>query len=110
MVTMEQFKNGIVTYIDKEIADKTQGFKKWILPKIGAGIVLMKLESMIAKYHDELVMLGYISKDGMVDDDRIFRDLSEPARQKGSITEFFEGMGDITFSENDINMLHNYVG
>lgn len=109
MVTMEQAKNGVRTYIDREIADKVPGIKKWLIA-VAAEPLVMEMENMIHQYHDVLVHTGYMMEDGMLNDDKFFKELKDVARQKGSVVEHMPLLGDVTFSENDISMLHNYVG
>lgn len=109
MVTMEQAKNGVRTYIDREIADKVPGLKKWMIA-IAAEPIVMEIENMMHQYKDALVHSGYMMEDGMINDDKFFQELTNVARQKGSVVEHMPLLGDVTFSENDIHMLHNYVG
>lgn len=109
MVTREQAKNGIRTYIDHEIADKVPGLRKWMIA-LAAEPIVMEVDRMMDEYHDMLVRSGYMMEDGMVNDDRFFQELVNVARSKGNVTEHLPVIGDVTFSESDVNMLHNYVG
>lgn len=109
MVTMEQAKKGIRAYMEHEVADKIGGLRKWAVI-VATEPIVMELERMVGEHKDVLVRSGYLTEDMMVNDDRFFDELMKVAREKGSVTEHFPVVGDVTFSDHDVMVLHQYVG
>lgn len=110
MVTIEQVKDGIGRYIDAEFTARLQGFRKWIIPLGAAALVNQKLDAMLSGEGAEMVKsLGYMTEDRMIDIDRLYADMLSIARSKGSITEHFPILGDVTFSEADIESLRRHI-
>lgn len=109
-VTIDQMKVGIAKYIDNEIAAKISGFGKWVIPLAGASLINGKLDAIIKQNHEALKQLGYMTEDHMVELDKLYTDAKKIAMEKGSVTEHFPLLGDITFSAADIDALKRYIG
>lgn len=107
--TVDQFKNGIAKYIDNEITAKVNGFGKWLIPLAGASIINCKVEPMIKDNHELLMHMGYMTEDGLIDIDKVYGDVKHIAREKGSIVQHLPLIGDVTFTEADIDMLRRYM-
>lgn len=106
MVTINQVKDGLVLYIDKEIVEKVSGLAKWGLAFASAAIVS---NLNMDKYVEMGKSLGYVTKDSMVDIDKLYADFIKIVRSKGSVTQHFPMIGDVTFSENDVDLLKRYI-
>ena len=109
MVTVDQVKQGIVRYIDAEFTSKLQGMKKWLVPIAAAAVVNAKIDALASTGRPMLVAAGYMAEDGMIDIDRIYSDLIDVARKQGAVTENLPVLGDVTFSESDINSLRRMI-
>lgn len=108
MVTQEQLKEGIARYADAELANKTAGLKKWLIP-MAVPPLLIELTCFMNSHADMLRRCGYLSEDGLVDIDRLADDAKRVAMDKGKVTEHFHVFGDITFSAEDIDLLRNHI-
>jgi hypothetical protein len=109
-VTLNQIKQGFARYIDAEFTSKLQGFKKWVVPLGAAAIITSKLDSLMTESNIEMLKsIGYVSDDGLFDVDKIFSDFIAIARAQGSVTENLPMLGDVTFSEKDIEALRRYI-
>lgn len=107
-VTSEQIKEGIAKYIDMELANKAQGLKKWMISLAGI-MVMQNADSMINKYRETLLTFGIIEEDGMIDIDKLADMARKVAIDKGPVTEHIPIIGDVTFSESDIEALRRYI-
>lgn len=104
-VTMDQLVSGMSKYADQEIIAKVSGVRKWLVA-LATPAVMMSVSDMILKNKDTLVKAGYMTEDGMVDIERLYTDVSGIARKTGSVTEHLPVLGDVTFSEQDIERLY----
>lgn len=102
-VTLEQFKEGIARYIDKELANKVQGLSKWAVALAGIAIIQNSTSSL----ENILKALGYMSEDRMIDLDRLYEDSMKVAT--GSVTQHFPLIGDVIFTSADIDNLRRYI-
>lgn len=108
MVTQEQLKEGIARYADLELANKTAGLKKWIIP-MAVPPLMVELTCFIQKHSDMLRRCGYMSEDGLIDVEKLTDDAKRVAMEKGKVTEHFPILGDITFSIDDIELLRKHI-
>lgn len=109
-VTLNQIKQGLARYIDAEFTSKLQGFKKWIVPLGAVAVISSKLDSLVTESNIEMLKsIGYVSEDGLFDMDKIYSDFISIARAQGSVTENLPMLGDVTFSERDIDALRRYI-
>ena len=104
MVTKEQFKNGIGMYIEKEFVDKLSGLRKWAIVLAGTE-VMNRVDTIMAS----LPANKYITKDGMIDIDNLYKDARNVAETTGEVVENIPMIGDVRFSENDIDELYRYI-
>ena len=110
-VTVDQFKMGLVSYIDEEFVSKMQGFKKWALAAEGVTLVDRKINSLMSgEMLEHMKASGDISEDGMIDVDSLYGRYSSVARKYGSITETFPLIGPVTFSASDIDSIRRHMG
>lgn len=104
MVTKEQFKSGLIKYIENEIVAKADGLKKW-------GI-LLAVTDMLGNVDNVLKKLpknGYVQVDGMMDIDKLYTDMHKIAESTGPVTQHFPVIGDITFNTSDIESIYRYI-
>lgn len=104
MVTREQFKSGVAMYLNDEFVAKVPGIKKWIVVLI-SNEMLAQMDSIL----DRLPGNSYITKDGMIDIDRLYRDMSRIAESTGEATENIPLLGDVRFSKKDIDELYRLI-
>jgi hypothetical protein len=110
-VTADQFKMGLVGYIDDELISKMQGWKKWALAAESATLVDRIVNALMSgKMLEHMVSSGYATEDGMVDVDVIYGNYSSAAKKYGPITETFPLIGSVTFSASDIDSIRRHMG
>ena len=97
MVSIQQFKQGLLHYIDTEIVDKTQGLAKWGIAISGGLLVEQYLSdpSIFGK-------LGCMTQDGMIDIDKFHDIVKDVADKKGKVTQNLPMVGPVTFSSDDV--------
>ena len=101
MVNLEQIQMGILGFVEKEIASKATGFKKFgiyfMMPTIKKSVVdyLVKMKSFMPDLFDE---------NSNVDLDQFYNLAKDAIKKSGQ----FEFMG-IIFNETDIDKLYSYI-
>lgn len=108
MVTLEKAKEGLAMYADKEIVSKIPGVKKWIVA-LSIPSIILAIEEMICNNKSILVKAGYITEDNMVDIDKVHLELKTIASRTGTVTEHFPIIGDVIFSDHDVDALRAYL-
>ena len=108
MTSIENIGIGIARYIDRELASKTDGLKKWGL-SLASVLIVAKITEMANQYSDVLKSAGYMNENGMVDDVKLLSDLKGVAHEKGAVTQNLPYIGSFTFDESDIEMLGRYI-
>ena len=104
MTSIENIGIGIARYIDRELASKTDGLKKWGL-SLASVLIVAKISEMANRYSDVLKSSGYMNENGMVDDVKLLSDLKSVAQEKGAVTQNLPYIGSFTFDESDIEIL-----
>ena len=101
MVNLEQIQLGILGFVEKEIASKATGFKKFgiyfMMPTIKKSVAdyLVKMKSFMPDLFDE---------NGNVDLDQFYNLAKDAIKKSGQ----FEFMG-VIFNETDIDKLYSYI-
>ena len=108
MCTLEQTKDGISSYIDKEIIAKVQGAKKWMVA-LAVPSILIRIDEMVESNKSLLIKAGYLTEDCMVDIDKIYSELRLIASKTGAVTEHFPIIGDVMFTISDIDCLRSCI-
>lgn len=108
MVTLEQTKAGIASYIEREIIAKIQGAKKWMVA-LSVPSILALIDETTEKNKGILIRSGYLTEDGMVDIDKLYSELRLIASKTGTVTEHFPIIGDVMFSISDIDSLKSCI-
>lgn len=105
MVTLEQFKEGLFSYLDDTFISKLPGLKKW-----GTAVVVdLALDSYITKYKQFLISTGCMTEDNMVDIDKLYNSLLKYAKRYGKVTEHLPFFADTTFSELDVEEIKRKI-
>lgn len=108
MITIQQFKTGMASYLDREIADKASGLKKWAVSLVAVSM-MQNIDRLIEENKALLISSGYMMQDGMIDADRLLADLKTVANKKGEVVQDFPIIGAIRFNEGDIDSLRRYM-
>lgn len=87
--------------------DKIGGLRKWRLA-IAVAPIISSIDDMVEKNHSLLESAGYMSKDKMIDIDKLYDSLKTVA-SKGPVTEHLPLIGDVKFSEDDVSKLYRYI-
>ena len=96
MTSIENIGIGIARYIDRELASKTDGLKKWGL-SLASVLIVAKITEMANRYSDVLKSAGYMNENGMVDDVKLLSDLKSVAHEKGAVTQSLPYICSFTF-------------
>lgn len=101
---------GLSQYMDAEIASRLNGLSKWAVPVLGAALINSKIDALLSENAEALMSLGYMTDDGMIEIDKLYKDVKQVARDKGSVTEHLPMVGDVTFCEEDVDALRRHIG
>lgn len=109
MYEYNQVINGIAKYIDEEIVDKIDGWKKWVIGS-GLGIALSSGTDIFnnLKNNEFVKVLGIVDKDDRINVDKIYKELKKQSK-KSSITFNAPMIGAITLSEQDVEKLYKAI-
>lgn len=108
VVTVDQMREGMARYADRELIDRSNGIMKWGLALVGMNAVDMACKAMRDNCNT-LCTLGYMTEDGLVDLDKLYEELSKIAKEKGDIVQHLPIAGDVRFTSSDIDMLRRYI-
>ena len=109
MVTVEKLQRGVARYLDAEIMPQMHGKDKWIMSGM-ATLYINKIPSIVTSIKDKpaVRVLGIIGEDGSVDAESVINAI-RPAARTSSAAIDFPLVGNITFSEQDLDMLLHYI-
>ena len=103
IVNVQQIQNGVMKYVENEIANKAVGFNKFavyfILPKISNQTV-----ELINQYKDNIMTKDYFDENGNVKIDELYNAAKTAISRSGQFT--FYG---IIFNEPDVDKLYSYI-
>ena len=109
MYTYEKVMLGITKYIDLEILNKIDGWKKWV---IGSGISLALANSNNIfdqlKNNSLIKMLDIINNDNSINVDKIYAEIKKQA-DKSPINVSVPLIGNIMFNSTDVDKLYEYI-
>lgn len=108
MVTKEQLKTGLASYIENEFVSKMSGLKKWGFALISVPMI-NSIDAYIEQYHDAFMAAGFMTKDGMIDIDKIYERARKIANSTGDVIQNIPMIGDVKFSVSDVEMLYKYI-
>ena len=110
MVNKEQFMNGILTYIDKEVIPVLPTAGKW-----GIGTVVLLVTDKYSRLFDEITSnpiiksIGIVDTDGNVDVERLSEALKISADKYGKMTLSIPIIGNLTFTSSDVEKVKHYI-
>lgn len=108
MKSYESVVDGIVRYMDKELFPKMNDFQELV-----ARIAVARLyedDVKHALHHNSIVKaFGLIDSNGMVDVDRLMKDIRKEISRKGKLEIAIPMFGKMTFSPEDVDALHREI-
>lgn len=109
MTTLQNLKNAVAIFIEKEMLSRIPDWKKWALGAL-ISITLEKGDNMFHafKRHPFITALEIINEDDMIDDELILHHLLLQA-EKSSVSFEVPLIGPITLSEKDVRMLETIL-
>jgi hypothetical protein len=101
VVNVEQIQRGVLSFVEKEIAEKATG-----LTKFGIYFILPTISKQTMGYVDKLkaVMPEVLDENGNIKIDEVYNNAKIAVKKSGQ----FEYMG-IIFNETDIDKLYTYI-
>ena len=101
MVNVEQVQMGVINFIEREIASKATGFKKF-----GVYFLIPTIKGKVANYLTQIkgFMPDLFDENGNVNLDEFYNTGKEAIKKSGQ----FEFMG-IIFNETDVDKLYSYI-
>lgn len=110
MYTSAQVLNGITNYAEKEIIAKLPTAGKWIIGA-GIGMAMQNIQKIITDLgkNETVKMLGVVDENGNIDVDSVTQHLKESAKKYGKMRVQIPILGEMTFSDEDIEMVKKYI-
>lgn len=109
MYTYDKVMLGITKYIDFEILNKIDGWKKWV---VGSGISLALANSNNIfdqiKNNNLIKMLDIIDNNNGINVDKIYAEIKKQA-EKSPMNISIPLIGNITFNSSDVDKLYEYI-
>ena len=101
---------GIINFADGEVLKKLPTSGKWIVGT-GIGLATGQIQNIIMQLQDNSIvkMLNIVDEEGNFDIDTISEKMKEAAIKYGNVKLSIPLVGNLTFSENDIELLKNYI-
>lgn len=109
MVSIEQVKTGLASYLDKELLPKFAGqpVKQLLFGSIAA-IYIKKLDTLLDENSVSIIQPLGIIDNGMVDIDLIYEEVKHRINNNGLPVDI-PGFGVLTVYPPDIDLLHKYI-
>lgn len=108
MITVDQARLGFCKYAENELAKKRQGLNKWNAAWLAVP-ASMVLQKKLLEKQDIAKELGYMTEDGMIDIERVYREYHEVAERMGPTVHFLPLFGDVQFTAEDVTSLYKYM-
>lgn len=109
MISINQVQSGLSRYLDSEIIPKLSGWQKWIFSAAATAYI-----SDAAKVADKIRNSAALSPLALIDDannvdvEKIYQHL-RPAAERCPAPITIPGMGTVTLTVNDVDMLYNCI-
>lgn len=109
MVSLANFQNGIVKYIDRELLPKLSGWQKWAFGAL-SGMWVSNITNTFNKLKQNALVssLGVIDDHDMIDIDKLYGEFHKQA-EKGAVTIQIPGIGPLTLDQSDVEKLYQYI-
>ena len=102
-VTIDQVKNGAVSFVEREIAAKAVGFQKFMtymaLPFIGDAVV-----NYANTYRENAMTAKLFNENGEVNIEELYNMAKAAVRKSGQFTVY-----GVILGETDIDKIYNYI-
>lgn len=110
MITKEQFVNGLITYLDREVIPQLPTSGKWYVGTV-AFLATTKTDIIFSQLQNTpmVKMLGIIDQEGLIDVDALATALKQSAEKYGKLQIIFPILGTMTFSSTDVDKLRTYM-
>lgn len=110
MVTKDQIVNGLVQYIDNEIMPYLSTSGKWVL----GSAVTLSLQNVDEIYRyicntPYFKMIKVVDNNGLIDFCKLCNALKDNASKYGKLQKQIPLIGTLTFSDQDVEKLRQYV-
>lgn len=103
IVSVQQIQNGVINYMEQEIARQSVG-----LSKFGVYFMMPSIRNMVGRKIVEFSkneFFGHMfDPNGNVDITEVYNNAKEAIRKSGNIT-----VGNMIFNESDIDKLYQYI-
>ena len=101
--------NGIAKYIDVEIVEKIQGWKKWVIGS-GIGMALSNSTEIFnrLKGNEFVKTFNIIDKNDKINVDMIYKEMKKQAK-KSSATFDVPMLGAVTLNEHDVDKIYEFI-
>lgn len=109
MVSINRVQNGLSKYLDSEIVPKLSGWQKWVF-SAAATVYIADASKVAEKVRSSaaLAPLSLIDEANNIDVEKIYQHL-RPAAEKCPAPISIPGMGTITLTVSDVDMLYNCI-
>lgn len=109
MVSINRVQTGLSKYLDSEIMPKLSGWQKWVF-SAAATAYIADATNVAEKVRSSsaLASLSLIDEANNIDVDKIYQHL-RPAAEKCPAPISIPGMGTITLTVSDVDMLYNCI-
>lgn len=109
MVSINRVQTGLSRYLDNEIMPKLSGWQKWVF-SAAATAYIADASKVAEKVRSSatLAPLSLIDEANNIDVDKIYQHL-RPAAEKCPAPISIPGMGTITLTVSDVDMLYNCI-
>lgn len=106
MVTIEQVKNGLTRYIDKEILPTMPGGKRFALG-VGAALIMQNLEGTLLRYRESplLAAMNVLDEGNNIDIDTIYAAATDTLKGMEKLSVDIPLLGVLTFRQSDLDAL-----
>lgn len=111
MVTAEQLKNGIGTYLQSRLMPRLDGKRQFLLGMV-YGLSANKMDELIAQGAQNPVVraLGVVQENGSIDIDALYNAALAQMQAQGKVPVEVPLIGTFAFDENDLRELRQMIG
>lgn len=111
MVTAEQLKNGIGTYLQSRLMPRLDGKRQFLLGMV-YGLSANKMDELIAQGAQNPVVraLGVVQENGTIDIDALYNAALAQMQAQGKVPVEVPLLGTFAFDENDLRELRQMIG
>lgn len=109
-VEPQKLINGLVEFADNEVIRNLPTSGKWLLGA-GIGIMISRINETVESLVSNPIAkaMGIIDDEGKIDTDLVISNLKQSANKYGRMTIQVPLIGNLTFSESDVDSLKNYI-